>query len=538
MSTTQIPIPTNGTAAAPKPAQGLKDRLGRPARRSNRFFWPAVTLMVLIAAGVAAYFFLRARAAAAPSYQTTQVTQGTLVQLVSASGTIDPQNTIDVGTQVSGTLSQLFVDWNSRVTVGEVLAKLDPTSFQATVAQAQAQVAQAQAVEQGAGSTVGAQQATYQSNSAQIAKAQSTLTLANQTVARDKELVGHGYIAQSQLDTDVSALEVAQSTLNAAKMTAQSSYEQVATSGSSQSADQAAVQAAEANLQTAQVNLSHTIITSPVNGVVIARDISVGQTVAAGLQTPTLFAIAQDLGKMEVDLAVGEPDIGNIRPGEALDFTVLAYPNRTYHSTVAEVRKNPTTVNNVVTYTVVCYENNPDDSLLPGMTANASLHVAKAQNALIVPLQALQFRPGAYQGHTRRSAGGGGGASGSASSAPSGGGAGTATGSTAGAPAAHTGGAAASPWGATLGTSSGTLVAGGNGLIFVDRAGKAVPVRVKIALVQGTQAAVTPRVDGALTTSDQVIISDGTSGGSGQRSSSSSPLGGAGGPGGIGRALR
>ncbi|HTV72094.1 MAG TPA: efflux RND transporter periplasmic adaptor subunit [Candidatus Acidoferrales bacterium] len=510
MDTTQIRPSENGvtTHAPPSPPP----RLRRTSRRP-RTLWLALILVSVIICGAAAFFIVRTRLNAAPSLQTQPVVQGTLVQTVTASGTVNPQNTVSVGSQVSGTLSEVDVDYNSRVQVGEVLAKIDPSTFQAAVDQAQAQLAQAQGQYEADEATIDAQQATYQSNAAQVAKAQSALTLANQTVARDKALIAHGYIAQSQLDTDLSAQVAAQAAVSGAIETAQSSNEQVKSAESTAAGAQANVQSVEASLQTAELNLQHTVITSPVNGIVIARDVSVGETVASSLQTPTLFSIAQDLSKMEVDLSVGEPDIGNIHAGDFISFSVLAYPNRTYTGTVTQVRENPTTVNNVVTYTVVTDVANKDNSLLPGMTANATVNVAKVQNALIVPLQALQYRPSGFAGHTHHT--------------------GTRTGATplaAGATVANTtsGASTASPWGATLGGSSGALVAGGDGVIFVDQAGHPKPVRVQIGLVQGTQAAVTPIKNGALQAGDQVILAQGGATAA-THTVAASPLGGTGG---------
>ena len=200
------------------------------------------------------------------------------------------------------------------------------------------------------------------------------------------------------------------------------------------------------------------MITSPVDGTVVARDVSVGQTVAASLQTPTLFAIAQDLTKMQVDINVGEPDIGNVKSGDTVDFSVLAYPNRTFHGTVAEVRINPQTVNNVVTYDVVVKVDNTDGALLPGMTANASIDVANAKNALVVPIAALQWNPGA--GHA----------------------------------AAAGSGVAQSAWGSTQAASTANAVTSGStGAIFVQGNGRAlVRVPVQVTLATNTQAAVVP----------------------------------------------
>jgi HlyD family secretion protein len=506
---------------------------------------------VLVVALVAGITVVRLRAGAAPNYATAAVTQGTLVQTATASGTVNPQDTITVGTQVSGTISQLFVDYNSQVKAGQVLAKLDPTQFQAALAQAEAGLAQAEgqanaagANAQGALSSVTASQeqaaalqATQQSDQAAIANAQANVTksqaalvVAQQTLARDKTLLSQGFLAQSQYDADNSNLVAAQSTVSssqsalsqarlsttAASEQAKASYAQAAQSQSAATssaataqANQAAVAAAEANVQQAQLNLQHTIITSPVDGTVIARDVSIGQTVAASLQTPTLFSIAKDLGKMEVDVAVGENDIGKVAAGDVVDFTVLAYPNQVFNGTVAQVRENPTTVSNVVTYDTVVLVNNQQGLLRPGMTANASIHVAQANDALIVPLAALSYHPanGTFKRRTT-----------SGTAAPK--------------PAAAANGA---PWGATLGGGSSATVAGGRGRVFVDAGGKLTPVPVQITLVSGTQAAVTP-LRGTLTANDQVVISD-----SAARSSSSGAhqaAGGAGGPGGLARGLR
>jgi HlyD family secretion protein len=240
----------------------------------------------------------------------------------------------------------------------------------------------------------------------------------------------------------------------------------------------AAVASAQAQVQTAKLNLQHTIITSPVDGTVVARDVSVGTTVASGLQTPTLYSIAQNLNKMEVDVAVGEPDIGNVRPGDGVDFSVLAYPNVTFHGVVSQVRIDPTTTNNVVTYDTVVLVNNQDGKLLPGMTANATIDVAKTDNALIVPLAALSYHPAFGSAHGHRTA--------------------NAT--------ASTSGAASSPWGATTGNGASASTAGAQ-RIFVDRNGTLVRVPVTVTLESGTQVAVKPS-SGTLNAGDQVITAD------------------------------
>lgn len=452
----------------------------------------ALAALVVVAAAVAAFLLLRR--GSAETYVTAPATVQDLTQNVTASGTVNAQNTILVGTQVSGTIQSLYADFNSRVRKGQVLARLDPSQFQAQVAQARGAYAQAQA-QAGAASAnaTGAQFSVNASNQlvasadANVRKAQSELALAQRTVARDKALLSQGYVAQSQYDADYATLVSAQSTLRSAQALAlqnraqssQSVSGALSSSGSAQAAA-AAVQAARASVAQAQLNLDRTVIASPVDGTVVARNVSVGQTVAASFQTPTLFTIAQDLKKMEVDIAVGEPDIGNVRRGETVSFSVLAYPNDTFKGTVSQVRVNPTTVQNVVTYTVIVLVDNANGKLLPGMTANASIAVATAKRALTIPLQALSYRPSSFV-RTRRSPG----PSAAGTAAPSG------AGST-------------SPWGQTGSGAAGAVVAGTRGLIFVLRDNKPQAVGVRIDLVSGMQAAVTP-LRGTLKAGDIVI---------------------------------
>ncbi|MEO7040197.1 MAG: efflux RND transporter periplasmic adaptor subunit, partial [Candidatus Elarobacter sp.] len=340
--------------------------------------------------------------------------------------------------------------------------------------------------------------------------------------------LSQGYIAQSQADTDQSNLVAAQTTLAAARAgvaqaqaQASASVAQIAQANSSAqalsaqtgvsgatAANQAATHDAsvaaigiqQAQVAQAQENVNHTIITSPVNGTVIARDVAVGQTVAASLQTPTLFAIAQDLTKMELDLAVGEPDIGRVRAGDPVSFTVLAYPNRVFHATVEQVRQNPTTVSNVVTYTNVVVVDNKDGALLPGMTANATIQVAHADNATIVPLAAFSYTPAAGSiTHRKRTTGATAGAP--ASNA-------TGAGQTSNAPRTGAGNAAGggSPWGGNS-SSTGAVTAGSTSRIFFERNGKLTAVPVKVGIVGDTSVAVTP-LRGTLSTTDQVVIGD------------------------------
>jgi HlyD family secretion protein len=509
-----------------------------PARRRPRrlFLTAAIVLVIAI---VASFIIVRSHAAAV-TYTTVPVQTGSLAQTVTASGTLNPQNTIAIGTQVSGTIAEIDADYNTHVKKGQILAKLDPTTFQAALDQAQANLAQTRAQARASGATASGAPAAVQQAEAQAAaqsataraavatanaanaaiataqtnvtKAQSALVLAQRTVARDKQLLAQGYIAQNQADTDEAnlvaaqtALDGAQAAVRQAQAQAQAAQAQIATANATRQAqtDQAAVVSAtavnqaathdasvaaigiqEAQVKTAKANLANTIITSPVDGTVIARSVSIGQTVAASLQTPTLFTIAQDLRKMELDLAVGEPDIGRVTPGDPVSFSVLAFPNRVFHATVEQVRQNATTVNNVVTYQAVVLVENPDGVLRPGMTANATIQVAHVDGATIVPLAALSYQPPAgAMPHGRRR--------GTTSAAQSG--------------APKTGNA--SPWGATAAASGGAVTSGATGRIFVRRGGNLVPIPVKVGIVADTQASVTP-LRGTLDASDQVVVGD------------------------------
>ncbi|HEV3153750.1 MAG TPA: biotin/lipoyl-binding protein [Candidatus Baltobacteraceae bacterium] len=352
-----------GQAASPLSSLQIATVLERLKDRKTIFALAAL----LLALAVTVVWTGALRSSAASAYVTEPVVRQDLTQTITASGTVNPQDTVQIGTQVSGTISQLYVDYNSHVKKGQVLAKIDPSQFLAQLSQAQAALAQARAqAAQQAQSASGAQatiteaqqtsaaqtanaqaaQASIASAQANVSKAQSAAQLAQQTVTRDSQLLSNGYISQSQYDSDKASAESAaagvqsaQAALTQAQAQAAASANQAAASatqtqvssaqaGASQDAAdaaQAAVQVAQAQVAQDELNLQRTVITSPVDGTVISRAVSVGQTVAASLQTPTLFSIAQDLKKMEVDIAVGEPDIGNVRPGDTVSFSVLAY---------------------------------------------------------------------------------------------------------------------------------------------------------------------------------------------------------------------
>ncbi len=305
-------------------------------------------VVVIILAAVAFLLFRGKRNE--PQYRTEKVTKGDIVMSVTATGTVNAVITVQVGTQVSGTIKHLYVDFNSRVKNGQLIAQIDPALFEEQVAQQKANVLSAKA---------------------NLEKAESTLIDANRTLERNKELFAKGYVSRSDLDAADTNYETSKAQVSAAK---------------------AQVAQADAALKNAQTNLGYTRIVSPVDGTVVSRNVDVGQTVAASFQTPTLFTIAQDLTKMQIDTSVDEADIGKVKLGQDVEFTVDAYPDITFKGEVGQVRIAPITVQNVVTYDVVITVDNPDFKLKPGMTANVSIIVAEKKDILKIPNAALRFR--------------------------------------------------------------------------------------------------------------------------------------------------
>ena len=306
--------------------------------------------VVLIAIGTGLFLFLRSDKNE-PKYVTEKVTRGDIKSTVSATGTVNAVTTVQVGTQVSGTIKELFVDYNSPVTKGQLLAQIDPSVFEAQVGQAQANL---------------------MSSRAAMEKAQVTLRDAKLTYERNKTLFAKNFVAKSDLDTAETNYLSAQAQIKVAR---------------------AQIQQTSAALDSASINLRYSRILSPVNGIVISRNVDVGQTVAASFQTPTLFTIAQDLTKMQIDTSVDEADIGKMNVGQNATFTVDAYPELTFHGKVSVVRNAPITVSNVVTYDTVITVDNTDLKLKPGMTANVLIETATAAGVLRVPNAALRFKP-------------------------------------------------------------------------------------------------------------------------------------------------
>src|ERR671922_116300 len=342
-----------------------------------------------------------------PRYLTAAVERGAIATTVNATGVVNAVTTVQVGSQVSGTIQKLLVDFNSPVQEGEVIAQIDPAPLATKVAQARANVASAMAAVQVAqATTVNAKaagetaQANAESARANIDKSKVALADARRILERNKEMARKSLIAQNDLDTAqatydgaVAQLKASEAQLEAASGQLKSASAQQRLAAAQEIAAAAQVDQAKAALQAAELDLEHTTIRAPVNGIVVSRSVDVGQTVAASLQAPVLFLIAQDLTQMQVDTNVSEADIGRVRVGQRVTFTVDAYPNITFTGKVIQVRNAPITVQNVVTYDAVVQVANPELKLKPGMTANVSFLIAERSNVLKVPNAALRFQP-------------------------------------------------------------------------------------------------------------------------------------------------
>src|SRR5256712_8914953 len=300
----------------------------------KRFFpWIALLVVLLIVASVVR----QCHTGGGANYQSTAVSRGAITQAVTATGTLNPVVNVQVGSQVSGNIAKLFVDFNSQVKAGQVVAQIDPALFQATVTQAEGD----------------------------LANAQAALELAKVNGTRTQELFARKTSSQAYLDQAIANLHQAE---------ANGKIKQGA-------------------LDKAKADLEHCTITSPIDGIVIARNVDVGQTVAASLQAPVIFAIANDLTKMQIDSNVAEADVGVVKVDQDVDFTVDAFPTQTFHGKVVQVRNAPITVQNVVTYDTVIGVSNPDLKLKPGMTANVSIIVAYRDDVLQIKNAALRYRP-------------------------------------------------------------------------------------------------------------------------------------------------
>jgi HlyD family secretion protein len=320
-------------------------------------------IVLAIGAGAGAYYIRRG----GPEIQvnTSPITRGDIVDTVGASGTLQAVTTVQVGSQVSGNISYLGADFNSIVKKGQVVARLDPSLFDAQLQQARANLQQTRA--------------NLAKSQSDLERAKVMLTDAEQKYTRAKGLSAKQLLPQSDLDAAKIAVDSAQASLASAQATVTQT--------------QAAVSQSQATVNQNQVNLDHTTIEAPIDGIIIQRSVDVGQTVAASMQAPTLFIIAADLTKMQVNANIDEADVGRIRPGQHVTFKVDAYPTDTFEGTVSQIRLQPVVVSNVTTYGTVIDVPNALLKLKPGMTANVKVEIAKRSNVLRVPAAALRFRP-------------------------------------------------------------------------------------------------------------------------------------------------
>jgi len=325
-----------------------------------------VFILITLALALVAVWWLRpAGNAAGVRFDTAEIDRGEIVRIVSSVGSVRALNTVEVGSQLSGQIEGLFVDYNSPVEVGDLLARLDPQTFERRVQEAEANLAVARA--------------NVEIQAASIQRAEANLKVAEREFERQKSLIGRGSVSESALDAAEAAWQSAQAEVAIARAQYQNA--------------QATVEQREAALEAARIDLERTEIRSPIDGVVIERAIDVGQTVAASLQAPILFTIAQDLTEIQIEASVDEADIGSVTENASATFSVDAFPDREFNGRVAQVRLAPNEEGNVVTYTVVIAARNPQRRLLPGMTASIDIVTGRREDALRVTNAAVRFRP-------------------------------------------------------------------------------------------------------------------------------------------------
>lgn len=343
--------------------------------------WRTGLVVAVLAAAAGGYAWLRIENGGGehPQYRLARAERGPLTAAVAASGTLNAVTTVQVGSQISGQVKEIFADFNTAVKAGQVIARIDPETYELRVTQARADLDAAQSAVAVARSGLAAQMA-------ELGRVKVTLADAQRDYERKKTLVEKGFISPSELDKARTLLEATREQLKAVEAQMRVGEAQVKSA-------LAAVKQRESLLKQAQVDLERTIIRAPVDGTVILRNVDAGQTVAASLQAPVLFTIARDLRDMQVEAAIDEADVGRLSPGLAATFSVDAFPRRSFTGEIVQIRKSPVTVQNVVSYTVVISARNPDLALLPGMTANVRIVVEQRDNALKVPNAALRFRP-------------------------------------------------------------------------------------------------------------------------------------------------
>ena len=311
------------------------------------------TIIIIIAAVliIILLFIKMAASKNKVSYKSVPIKKRTIIESVEASGIVNPVQTVDIGTQVSGTIKEIYVDYNSQVKKGQLLAQIDPSLFQAQVDKAR--------------SDLNAAKANYE-------KSKTMLEYEKKNYERYARLYTKNYVSRNDVDLAEANYKSNLAEVNAMK---------------------AQINQASATLENNLTNLRYTKIISPVDGVVVSRSVDVGQTVAASFQTPTLFLVAQDLTQMQIEVSVSEADIGKVKVGQEVSYTLDGYNDETFYGKVSQVRISPTTVSNVVTYTVIVDVTNEDNKLIPGMTANVSIITNKSEDTLAVPIAAFRFTP-------------------------------------------------------------------------------------------------------------------------------------------------
>lgn len=349
----------------------------RPRWYRSKFLW----LFLITTAGIGGFgaFKLFTVKAEKTTYLFGRVERGDIVMQVAATGTLSAVTTVQVGTQVSGTIAELFADFNSEMKKGQLLAKLDPSILAAQVEQQEANVRTAEA-------TLNDTAASIASNRANLEKSKVDVLDKQRKLKRFQELYDSKLVPRDDLETAEAALEASQATLKATEA-------QLASTEARFKADQSRLNQSRASLRLAKVNLEHTIITSPIDGTIISRNVDVGQTVAASFSSPTLFTIAADLTKMQVNTNIDEADVGRIKPGMDASFSVDAYPGEVFQGSISQVRLATTTIQNVVTYNAIIDVPNPLLKLKPGMTTNVKILIESAEEVLKIPNSALRFRP-------------------------------------------------------------------------------------------------------------------------------------------------
>ena len=316
-------------------------------KKNRKVLWTLLTVIIAVA-GIWFYF---GRSGSGPEVHTTPVVLGGIVKAISATGSLNAVNTVNVGAQVSGTIKKIHVDYNSVVTKGQLLAEIDPSLLEANIRQSEASVLSA---------------------AASLQEARANLAEAKRTLERNRDLASKGYIAAMELDQSQTAYETALSRIRSAE---------------------ASLSQAKADLEYKKINLGHAKIVSPIDGVIINREVDEGQTVNASQSAPTLFTIAEDLARMQVEANIDEADIGQIQQGQAVRFTVDAYPEESFDGVVKEVRLASATTDNVVTYTVIITVDNEKKNLMPGMTANVTVIIEKKEGILKIASSSLRFSP-------------------------------------------------------------------------------------------------------------------------------------------------